>query len=69
MNYESATKEQLLQVALNEDCSNDDKFKACRYLIKFKISEYRKVGSAEINFDGELSEYWQYVYESTFKGW
>lgn len=37
--------------------------------IILKISEYRKVGSAEINFDGELSEYWQEVYESIFRSW
>lgn len=37
--------------------------------IKFKISEYRKAGSAEINFDGGLSEYWQGLFNWQFREW
>ena len=69
MRYEDATDQQLLQVALDEDCSIDDKYKACRQLqIRFTISKYRK-GSTNNNFNAKLSSYWQSVYYGLFKEW
>lgn len=69
MNFKTATKEQLQQIALNEDCDINDKFKACRQLqIKFVVSKYRKCGAAN-KFDARLSDYWQSVYKSIFKEW
>ncbi|MGY0692954.1 hypothetical protein ACW2QC_09225 [Virgibacillus sp. FSP13] len=69
MNYETATKEQLLQVALNEDCPLEDKYKACRQLqIKFTISKYRKQ-AINNDFDASLSSYWRSVYYGLFKKW
>jgi hypothetical protein len=32
MNFDEATKKQLLTIALHEDCSLDDKYAACREL-------------------------------------
>ena len=32
MEYQDATKKQLLQIALHEDCSLDDKYEVCREL-------------------------------------
>lgn len=36
MNFESATKEELLQIALYEDCDIRYKYKACKELCKRK---------------------------------
>jgi len=68
MNFKTATKEQLLQVALNEKCDPTYKFKSCRQLqIKFTVSKHRKCGGNK--FNPKLSNYWQSVYKSIFRSW
>jgi hypothetical protein len=69
MNYNQATQSQLHQIATDEDCSMDDKYKTARQLqIKFKLSLKRKQGM-ENNFNPGLSDYWEDAYQSIFKGW
>lgn len=69
MNFKNATKQQLLQIATDEDCDINLKYRSCEQLqVKFKIDVYRK-GNTDNNFNPKLSNYWQQQYYDYFGRW